>query len=178
MDTSKIKDFWSIQKSTKISDKPENLKTLEELEDIVDSLKNKRKKIVFTNGCFDILHKGHVKILKEMKELGDVLIVALNSDSSVRNFKGEGRPINNEIDRAFVIGNIKGVDYVVIFDENDPLNILRRLKPDVHVKGGNPIPERVSMEKEIVESYGGKLICLDLVDGYSTTEIMERMKSG
>ena len=116
--------------------------------------------------------------LKEMKELGDVLIVALNSDSSVRNFKGEGRPINNEIDRAFVIGNIKGVDYVVIFDENDPLNILRRLKPDVHVKGGNPIPERVSMEKEIVESYGGKLICLDLVDGYSTTEIMERMKSG
>jgi len=159
-------------------EKPDNFKTLEELSEIVSELKKQGKKIVFTNGVFDILHKGHVKIIEEMNKLGDVLIVALNSDNSVKRFKGSERPINNENDRAIVIGGLKGVDYIVIFDEDDPLNLLRKLKPDVHVKGGNPIPERVAMEKEIVESYGGELVCLGLVNGYSTTRIVEKMKLG
>jgi len=159
-------------------DRSENLRTLEELEDIVENLKNKGKKIVFTNGCFDVLHKGHVKILKQMKELGDVLIIALNSDKSVREFKGEDRPINNEIDRAFVVGELKGVDYVVIFEGDNPMNILKTLKPDVVAKGGAGLDDRINTERKFVESYGGVFRLLPFIEGYSSTHVIDRIKSG
>jgi len=153
-----------------------NLKGLEELKEIVEGLKKEGKKIVLTNGCYDIIHKGHVHILQEMAKLGDVFIVAINSDDSVRRFKGEDRPINSEKDRAFVMGHIKGVDYVVIFGEEDPFEVIRVLRPDVHVKGGAGICERIRAEKELVESYGGEMICLDLMERYSSTDVIERIK--
>ncbi len=154
----------------------EGVKTLEEMKEIVSRLKEESKKIVFTNGCYDIIHKGHVEILRKMSELGDVLIVGLNSDESVRKFKGFSRPINNELDRAFVVLGIKGVDYVVIFNEDNPLSLIRELKPDVHVKGGAGLLERVRDERELVEGYGGEMILLDLLEGYSSSEIIEEMK--
>jgi len=153
-----------------------NLKSLEELKEIVERLREEGKKIVLTNGCYDIIHKGHVCMLQKMAKLGDVFIVAINSDESVRKFKGYPRPYNNEKDRAFVIGNIKKVDYVIIFNEDNPLEIIKVLKPEVHAKGGAGLCERIKEEKELVESYGGEMICLDLVDGYSSTDLIERIK--
>ena len=152
------------------------LKTLDELEKIVQEEKRKGNRIVFTNGCFDILHKGHRYILTEAAKYGEILIVALNSDKSVRKFKGEGRPTNKELDRAYVVSGF-GVDYVIIFDEDKPLNLLRRLQPDIVIKGGAGIPERVEEEKQIIESYGGKLITLPLVEGYSTTGMIAKIKN-
>jgi len=154
----------------------ENLKLLEELKEIVNELKKQGKKIVFTNGCYDLIHRGHIDVLRKASELGNVFIVGLNSDSSVKRFKGETRPINNEIDRAYVVGNVKGVDYVIIFEEDTPLILLKELKPDVLVKGGNPLPERVAEEKKLVEEYGGIVILLGLVEGYSSSNIIEKMK--
>ncbi len=154
----------------------ENLKTSEELKEIVEGFKREGKKIVFTNGCYDIIHKGHIYVLKRMSELGDIFIVAINSDESVRRFKGSGRPINNELDRAFVVGGIKGVDYVIIFDEDNPLELIKELKPDIHVKGGTGLFERMKEERELVEIYGGEMILLDLVEGYSSTDLIEKIK--
>ena len=154
----------------------ENLKTLEELKEIVKKARSEGKIIVTTNGCYDIIHKGHVHILKEIAKLGDVFIVAVNSDESVRKFKGYPRPFNNEKDRAFVTGHIKGVDYVTIFNEDNPLGVLRELKPDIHAKGGAGICGRIKEEKELVESYGGKMVLLELVDGYSSTDLVEKIK--
>jgi D-glycero-beta-D-manno-heptose 1-phosphate adenylyltransferase len=155
---------------------PNNLKTLEELKEVVESLRKEGKKIVLTNGCYDIIHKGHVHILQEMAKLGDIFIVAINSDDSVRKFKGFPRPYNLEVDRAFVVSQIKGVDYVVIFGEDDPLEVIRILQPEFHVKGGAGLCERIRAEKELVESYGGEMVCLDLLKGYSSTDIVERIK--
>jgi len=154
----------------------ENLKTLEELKEIVEGLKREGKKIVLTNGCYDIIHKGHIHILREMAKLGDVFIVAINSDDSVRKFKGYPRPYNNERDRASVVEGIKGVDYVLIFGEDDPLEVIRVLRPEVHVKGGAGICERVRAERELVESYGGEMVCLDLMEGYSSTDVVDRIR--
>ena len=154
------------------------IKNLGELEEIVRKEKENHKKIVFTNGCYDILHKGHIYLLRTAAELGDILIVAINSDKSVRNFKGKNRPKNNEIDRAYVLAAIKGVDYVIIFYEDAPLNLLERLKPDINVKGGSALPERVREEKLIMDSYGGKIVSFPLIRGYSTTKVIDRIKNG
>lgn len=154
----------------------ENLKTLNELKEIVGQARKEGKKIVFTNGCYDIIHRGHVHILQEIAKLGDIFIVAINSDESVRKFKGYPRPFNNEKNRAFVAGGIKGVNYVIIFNEDNPLELLRVLKPDIHAKGGAGICERVKQEKELVESYGGKMVLLDLIEGYSSSDVIERIK--
>lgn len=154
----------------------DNLKTLGELKKIVEQARRENKKIVLTNGCYDIIHKGHIFILREMAKLGDIFIVAINSDESVRKFKGFPRPYNNEKDRAFVVGGIKGVDYVLIFNEDNPLEIIRILKPDVHVKGGAGLCERIRAERELVESYGGKMVCLELIDSYSSTDVVEKIK--
>jgi len=153
------------------------LKDLEGLEKIIRKEKIKGKKIVFTNGCFDILHSGHRYILTEASKYGDVVIVALNSDSSVKRLKGDDRPKNNELDRAYVISGFKGVDYVIIFGEDTPLNLLRRLQPDIVIKGGAAIPERVEEERQIIEGYGGRIVNLPLVNGYSTTGIIAKIKS-
>ena len=136
---------------------------------------HQNKKIVFTNGCFDILHAGHVRYLQEAAGLGDILVVGLNSDASVKRLKGEERPINFEGDRAEVLCGLEYVDYVVIFEEDTPLELITALQPDVLVKGGDYKPEEV-VGKDVVEARGGKLVLVPFVEGKSTTNIINKMK--
>ena len=145
------------------------------ISEIVTSLKAKGKRIVFTNGCFDILHVGHVRYLKEAKALGDILILGLNSDSSVKSLKGSNRPINNESDRAEVLSALKAIDYVVIFDEKTAENIVGEVKPDIYAKGGDYSIDTLP-EAKIVAEHGGKTVLLQLVDGKSSTNIINRCK--
>ena len=140
-------------------------------------LKKDFKKIVFTNGCFDIIHAGHVSYLNEAKSLGDVLIVGINSDESVKRLKGRGRPIIGEKDRAYVLANIKPVDYVVIFDEDTPYNLIKEINPDFLVKGGDYDGKDV-VGKDIVEPSGGKVVLIDFVKGKSTSRIIKKIKDG
>lgn len=133
------------------------------------------KKIVFTNGCFDILHRGHVTYLNHARSLGDILIVGLNSDASVKRLKGEERPINNQDDRKFVLENLKAVDYVVIFDEDTPLNLINNVKPNVLVKGGDWAVEQIVGHKEVI-ARGGIVKSLPFVEGKSTTNIINAIK--
>ena len=142
---------------------------------VVTTLKAEGKKIVFTNGCFDILHVGHVRYLKEAKALGDILILGLNSDSSVKSLKGSNRPINNEIDRAEVLSALKAIDYVVIFDEKTAENIVGEVKPDIYAKGGDYSIDTLP-EAKIVAEHGGKTVLLQLVDGKSSTNIINKCK--
>ncbi len=140
----------------------------------VNELKADGKKVVTTNGCFDILHVGHVRFLKAARALGDVLIVGLNTDRSVRALKGEKRPIQNENDRAEILSSLGCVDYVCLFDENTPVELLRVLKPAFHAQGADYKPTDLA-ETPIVEAGGGKLEIIDLVPGKSTTGIVTRM---
>ncbi len=142
----------------------------------VDALKEQGKKIVFTNGCFDILHPGHAEYLKEAKAQGDVLVVGLNSDASVQRLKGSERPIVNEKDRAYMLDALKAVDYVVLFDEDTPLSLVETLLPDVMTKGGDyKISDIVGAD--VVLENGGQVYALCHVDGASTTSIVDRIKS-
>ena len=146
-----------------------------EIDDLLKKLKEQGKTIVTTNGCFDILHVGHVRYLEKAKSFGDVLIVALNSDKSVKSIKGESRPINNENDRAEVLSGLKSVDYVVLFDEDSPINLLLQIKPDVHTKGADYTLESLPEAKGIMES-GGRIEFISFVEGKSTTSIIEKMR--
>lgn len=143
--------------------------------DLID-LKAQGKKIVTTNGCFDILHVGHVRYLQQAKSHGDILVVALNSDSSVQVLKGPTRPINIESDRAEVLAGLASVDYVVLFSEQTPVDLLRLIKPDIHIKGGdydiNTLPEA-----SVIHEGGGKVLFMPMVEGKSTSSIIERSKS-
>lgn len=130
------------------------------------------REVVFTNGCFDIIHMGHVKLLQQAKEEGDYLIVGLNSDDSVRKLKGEGRPVMGEDERAEVLAGLKCVDCVVIFKEDDPLEIIKCLEPDVLVKGGDWAPENIIGAKE-VNIRGGRVRTIQVLPGRSTTDIIE-----
>jgi len=132
------------------------------------------KKVVFTNGCFDLLHRGHVEYLAKAADLGDILVVGLNSDSSVRRIKGEGRPINDEQSRAAVLSALESVDVVVMFDEDTPENLIRTIKPDVLVKGSDYKIEDI-VGADFVVNHGGKVVTIDFVEGYSTTGIIDRM---
>ncbi|MBX3113428.1 MAG: D-glycero-beta-D-manno-heptose 1-phosphate adenylyltransferase [Fimbriimonadaceae bacterium] len=135
------------------------------------------KTLVFTNGVFDILHAGHVQYLQAAKELGDLLIVGLNSDESVRTLnKGADRPINTLADRAAVMSALRSVDFVVSFSESTPENLIAEIKPDIHVKGGDYTPEQLP-ETKIVESYGGKVVILPFLPGRSTTSILQKLIS-
>lgn len=131
--------------------------------------------IVFTNGCFDILHLGHVRLLEEAKTLGDKLIVGLNSDRSARELKGENRPVRLQEERAEVLAGLKSVDAVVIFDELNPLKLIVFLRPDVLVKGGDWTLENIIGAKE-VEGWGGEVRSLPVLPGRSTTEVLEKIK--
>ncbi|HMW34039.1 MAG TPA: D-glycero-beta-D-manno-heptose-7-phosphate kinase [bacterium] len=131
-----------------------------------------KKKIVFTNGCFDILHVGHITLLNQARALGDALVVGLNSDASVRRLKGEKRPIVSEQERAHILAALASVDYVVLFDEDTPLELIRQIQPDILVKGSDYTLDRVVGRAE-VESYGGRVALVDLVVGFSTTNIVE-----
>ena len=149
------------------------LKSLKELEALCEKLRTEGKRIVTTNGTFDILHPGHVVTLQQAKKFGDVLIVAINNDDSVRKLKGPNRPIFDETERAAMLCALWSVDYVTIFSEETPLHVIRTLKPDFHIKGGTFIQERLEEEKKIAERYGGQLVTLDMMGDYSTTKIIE-----
>jgi D-glycero-beta-D-manno-heptose 1-phosphate adenylyltransferase len=135
----------------------------------------KNKTVVFTNGCFDILHSGHVSYLNEARSLGDLLVVGLNSDGSVKRLKGENRPVNKQEDRQFMLQNLKAIDYVLIFDEDTPFELISALKPDVLVKGGDWKEEQI-IGFDIVRSYGGKVMSLSFKDGYSTTDLIRQVQ--
>lgn len=137
---------------------------------------NSEKRVVFTNGCFDIMHVGHLRYLQEAAKLGDVLIVAINSDASVKRLKGSERPINSESDRVEMMCALGFVDYVVIFDEDTPLNIIKKIQPDILVKGGDYSNEYVIGTKE-VEARGGKLVLIPFVEGKSTTNIIRKIQN-
>lgn len=134
------------------------------------------KKIVFTNGCFDIIHVGHVRYLTTAKSFGDVLIVGLNTDESVRKLKGSSRPVNNQYDRAEVLLGLKAVDYVIFFGEQTAENLIAEIQPDIYVKGGDYTLETLP-EAKIVQSYGGRVELVNLVAGKSTTNIIEKISA-
>ncbi len=138
--------------------------------------KSKGRKIVFTNGCFDLLHSGHLKLLNEAKNLGDILVVGINSDQSVKRIKGRGRPFVSEKERGALISALDCVDYLVVFGEDTPLRLIKELKPHIIVKGGDYTPKNV-VGKEVVEKYGGEVRIIPLVDGISTSVLAERIKS-
>jgi D-beta-D-heptose 7-phosphate kinase/D-beta-D-heptose 1-phosphate adenosyltransferase len=147
-----------------------------ELKEAVRKWRSAGKTIVFTNGCFDILHRGHVEYLNLSKELGDILVLGLNSDKSVRILKGEGRPLVPEEDRAFILSQLISVDAVSIFEEETPHNLLRVVSPDILVKGGDYTLEEV-VGREIVEEYNGKIVTVPVITGTSTTNVIEKIKS-
>lgn len=140
-----------------------------------EALRREGHTVVFTNGCFDLLHPGHVRYLAEARSLGDSLVVALNSDRSVRLLKGEGRPILNEQERAEVVAALQAVDYVIIFDEETPSKLIGELLPDVLVKGGDWALDEI-VGREEVEAAGGRVLSLPYLEGASTTEIIARIK--
>ena len=150
------------------------IKTLKELIPIVKTIKKQNKKIVTTNGVFDILHYGHVKYLEEAKKLGDVLIVGINTDRSVKENKGDKRPINDEKSRLGVLASLESVDYVFLFGEKDPSSCLSRIKPDIHIKAGDYKLNRI-IEKDAVEKNGGKVVIAKVEKGYSTTGLINRI---
>jgi len=152
----------------------DKVKKLEELKVIRAELKRANKKVVFTNGCYDIIHVGHVRLLREAKKQGDVLVVAINSDSSVQALKGQERPYVPQDERAEVMAGLEPVDYVIIFNEIDPLRVITELKPDVLVKGGDWTVDTI-VGRDAVEGAGGKVIALPFVDGVSTTTIIQRI---
>jgi D-beta-D-heptose 7-phosphate kinase/D-beta-D-heptose 1-phosphate adenosyltransferase len=147
---------------------------VEELRRVLDILRATGEKIVFTNGCFDLIHTGHTRYLARARSFGDVLIVAVNSDASVRGIKGDKRPINAEADRMETLSALGSVDYVVSFSEPDPYRIIRDLQPDVLVKGGDWPIEKI-IGRDIVEARGGKVISVGYIEGQSTTGIIERI---
>ncbi|MBT4332320.1 MAG: D-glycero-beta-D-manno-heptose 1-phosphate adenylyltransferase [Candidatus Cloacimonetes bacterium] len=151
------------------------LKTWEEITDISRKLKEQSKTIVFTNGCFDILHAGHAKYLAEAKKLGNILILGLNSDSSVKRLKGNDRPINNEQDRAIVLSALCSVSYIVIFDEDTPYELINNIKPNILVKGGDWKPEDI-VGHDIVSSYNGRVKSLSFIEGKSPTAIVNKLR--
>ena len=152
------------------------IKSLNDIANIVKQLKKENKKIVFTNGCFDILHSGHCKYLGDARKLGDVLIVGLNTDASVKRIKGAmNRPINDEINRAIVLDALKAVDYVVLFDDDTPYNLIAEIIPDILVKGSDYNIENI-IGADIVINNGGEVITIDLLEGQSTTNIIEKIK--
>ena len=149
--------------------------SLPELEKIREQYRHKRQTVVFTNGCFDSLHAGHVRYLTAARELGDILVVGLNSDASVRKLKGEGRPVNPAADRAEVLAGLRAVDHVVVFEEDTAEELVRRLQPDIYVKGGDYSLERLP-ESAIVAASGGRTVLVPMVEGRSTTNVIQRLQ--
>ncbi|MGB9771854.1 MAG: D-glycero-beta-D-manno-heptose 1-phosphate adenylyltransferase [Candidatus Kapaibacteriota bacterium] len=146
-----------------------------EIGKICEQLHCQGKKIVFTNGCFDLLHIGHVKYLAEAKNLGDVLVVGLNSDDSVRRLKGDNRPLTPQKERAEILDALKPIDFVVIFDDDTPLELIKIVKPDVLAKGGDYKPEDI-VGADFVKNCGGNVVVIPFVEGKSTTSIIEKIK--
>ncbi|MBQ7497366.1 MAG: D-glycero-beta-D-manno-heptose 1-phosphate adenylyltransferase [Selenomonas sp.] len=146
----------------------------ERIEDFCAALREAGQKVVFTNGCFDILHAGHVRYLQEARAQGDCLVLGLNSDESVRRLKGPTRPINSELDRAEVVGALKSVDYVVLFGEQTAEKLIAKVRPAVYVKGGDYTLDTLP-EAKIVQSYGGSVHFVKMVEGRSTTNVIKKI---
>jgi D-glycero-beta-D-manno-heptose 1-phosphate adenylyltransferase len=145
-----------------------------ELENELAILRFKDKKIVFTNGCFDIIHRGHVEYLAKAASLGNALILGLNTDASVKRLKGSSRPVQDENTRALVLASFSFITKVVLFDEDTPFDLINLVKPDFLVKGGDYSPESI-VGYDIVKNHGGQIVTIDLVEGHSTTSIINRM---
>ena len=152
------------------------MSTLQEALFIISEAQSHRKKIVFTNGCFDILHTGHVAYLQQAKALGDMLIVGINSDASVRRLKGQERPVNGLEDRAFVLSALKSVDMVIPFEEDTPLELIKAIMPDILVKGGDYTLDGIVGAKEVMDN-GGKVEIIPFVQGKSTSALIDMIKS-
>ena len=151
--------------------------TIEEVAQFAAGVRARGGKVVFTNGVFDILHPGHIRYLQEARQLGDALIIGINSDRSVGANKGPERPITPEAERAEVLSALEAVDAVAIFDEETPAEIIKRIEPDVLVKGADWGPDNI-VGRDTVESRGGRVVRMDLSPGYSTTELIRKVRSG
>lgn len=152
----------------------EKIKHLNALKKIIFKLKKKGKKIVFTNGCFDLLHYGHIKYLEDAKRKGDILIVAINSDASVKKIKGNKRPIVNQQDRLSLIAALESVDYAILFNEETPLKVIKELRPDILVKGADWDKKQI-VGTDFVLSYGGRISTIRLTKGRSTTNLIKKI---
>ncbi|NTW58975.1 MAG: D-glycero-beta-D-manno-heptose 1-phosphate adenylyltransferase [Nitrospirae bacterium] len=150
------------------------VKTVEELRPLLAILRAAGKKIVFTNGCFDLIHTGHTRYLAIARSFGDILVVAVNSDASVSTIKGEKRPINSQQERAEALAALESVDFVTIFSEPDPYKVISALQPDVLVKGGDWPIEKI-IGRDVVEARGGKVVNVPFVEGQSTTGIIDKI---
>ena len=148
----------------------------DKIEVFCEALREAGQQVVFTNGCFDILHAGHVRYLKEARAQGDCLVLGLNSDASVRGLKGPTRPINSELDRAEVVGALKAVDYVVLFGEQTAENLIAKVRPAVYVKGGDYTLDTLP-EAKIVQSYGGRVHFVQMVERRSTTNVIKKISA-
>lgn len=148
----------------------------EELKKVRAQLRTEKKKVVFTNGCFDLIHSGHVDYLIKSKQLGDILIVGLNTDESVKRIKGDKRPILKQDERAFIISNLKPVDYVTFFDEDTPAEIISDLIPDILVKGADWSLDKI-VGRDVVEANGGEVKTIEFVNGQSTSKIIQTILS-
>ena len=168
--TATLNEIIEYESSLNKSTSDEHIKTFDEIKDLVADLKKRGKKIVFTNGCFDILHVGHVKYLEEAKSFGDVLILGLNADESVTTLKGEGRPINPQMDRAYILAALEPVNYVVIFCEDTPYNLIKLVKPHTLVKGGDYEGKEVAGQ-----DIADELKLVQFFDGKSTSQTIERI---
>lgn len=157
-------------------DKEDKIQDIDSLKNQLFEHKKKGRKIIFTNGCFDLLHPGHLMILKESKALGDILVVALNSDSSVRRLKGKSRPLISENERASIISSFDCVDYVTVFTEDTPLRIIEQTNPDVIVKGGDYSKKDV-VGREHVEKHGGEVVIIPILESFSTSSLVEKIKN-
>jgi rfaE bifunctional protein nucleotidyltransferase chain/domain len=152
------------------------LKSLEEIKAIVVEARNNRKKVAFTNGCFDLLHRGHVHVLRQARACGDVLIVGINSDESVKQIKGSARPVLPESDRCELLCAMEMVDFAILFNESDPYDLIAAIQPDVLVKGGDWNSEKI-IGADLVEEAGGSVVVVPYIKGFSTTEIIERIRN-
>lgn len=169
--TANLDEIIDYKNSLQQDNITERIKTQDEISVLVDSLKTQDKKIVFTNGCFDILHAGHVRYLSEAKACGDVLILGLNSDDSLKRLKGKSRPINNQLDRATIVAALASVDYVVIFEQDTPYQLIKSIKPHILVKGGD-----YQGKKVVGQDIADELKLINFVDGKSTTQMIEKIK--
>jgi D-beta-D-heptose 7-phosphate kinase/D-beta-D-heptose 1-phosphate adenosyltransferase len=155
----------------------DKIKSWNDIRSLAAALHANAKKIVFTNGCFDILHAGHVVYLEQARSMGDVLILGLNSDASIRRLKGDQRPVVNENDRALVVAALAAVDFVVVFEQDTPYELISLIQPDLLVKGGDWLPECI-VGSDIVLAQGGEVRSIDYLDGSSTSGIIDRIRKG
>ena len=144
---------------------------------VVQKVKQLGQKVVFTNGCFDVLHPGHLSYLRAAAELGEVLIIGLNSDASVKRLKGEARPIHNISNRIFQLACLSFVDYIMVFDTDTPLELIKSVNPDILVKGGDYLPNSI-VGSDWVLSQGGKVLTIPFIEGHSSSSIIEKLKLG